>query len=175
MFSFMQAQALDQDAPHGSSRAIIRRDAADGKPELVELRWGLRPSERGGRPFRFIRSEGKVFPSHRCLIPASEFHVTRDDRRFRFFLGEGNWFYLAGIWRPAQHDWPASFAILTVEACPEVAHYQERQGAIILRNRHLQWLDLSSPEDEQLVPLQPRLLDVEEISPSDTRQKMLTL
>jgi putative SOS response-associated peptidase YedK len=39
----------------------------------VELPWGLQPRERGGRPFTVVRAEGRTFPSHRCLVPASEF------------------------------------------------------------------------------------------------------
>lgn len=171
----MQAIAFDSNAPLGARRAIIRRDAADGKPELVELAWGLPPSEPAGRPFRFVRSEGRAFPSHRCLIPASEFHVTVGERRYRFSLEDRNWFYLAGIWRPATRDYPESYAILTVEANAEVARYQERQGALIRRNRHMQWLDLTLPEEEQLVTPPLRTFIVEELRDHGAIQPMLAI
>ena len=163
MFYAMRATAFDSDAPAGDRRCIIRRDAADGKPELVELAWGFEPSEPGGRPFRFVRSEGRQFPVNRCLVPASEFHVARAGRRYRFRLEDGNWFYLAGIWRPATPTWPEAYAVLTVPANPEVARYQDRQGAIIRRNRHMQWLDLTVPEEDQLVTPPARSFTVEEI------------
>lgn len=124
MFSSMIATAFDSDAPLGSRRAVIRYNAAE--LEMVELAWGLKPKAVDERPFRFVRSEGRAFPDHRCLVPASEFHVTTAKRRYRFALEDGNWFYLAGVWRPATREWPESYAILTVEANPEVARYQER-------------------------------------------------
>ena len=174
MFSLMQARPFESDAPDGALRAIIRRDPADGKPELVELAWGLAPAEPGQRPFRFLRAEGRAFPSHRCLIPASEFHVRARSRRYRFYREDGNWFYLAGVWRPPSRDWPESFAVLTVEANPEVARYQARQGAMIPRNRHLHWLDLTLPESELLVTPPARTFLVEQIG-DQMAQPMLAL
>ncbi len=170
----MHATPFESDAPVGARRAIIRRDPADGKPELIQLAWGLAPSEFGGRPFRFVRSEGRTFPSHRCLIPASEFHVRTNGRGYRFRRDDGNWFYLAGIWRAASRDWPTSFAVLTVEANPEVMRYQERQGAMIPRNRHMQWLDLTLPEADLLVTPPARTFSVEEIAQAGA-QPMLAL
>ena len=146
----MRATAFDPNAAVGSNRIVIRHDLTDGKPELVELAWGLEPSEPGGRPSRFLRSERKRFPVNRCLIPASEFHVNRGDRKYCFRLEDGNWFYLAGVWRPATRGWPEAYAILTVPANAEVAPYQDRQGAIIRRNRHMQWLDASIPDEDVL-------------------------
>jgi putative SOS response-associated peptidase YedK len=67
----MTAKAFDTDAPLDERRVIIRRSAGD--VEMVELPWGLQPRERGGRPFTVVRAEGRTFPSHRCLVPASEF------------------------------------------------------------------------------------------------------
>ena len=83
---------------------------------MVELRWGLRPWEPGGRSATLVRAEGRTFPSHRCLVPASEFLLSHRGRRYRFSLADGNWFYFAGFWRPAAPDWPEAYAILTTEA-----------------------------------------------------------
>ena len=171
----MQASPFESDAPLGARRAIIRRDPLDGKPELVELAWGLAPRGPDERPFRFVRSEGREFTTHRCLIPASEFHVAANNRRYRFRLEDGNWFYLAGIWRPATRDWPASYAVLTVPANPEVARYQDRQGALIRRNRHMPWLDLSLPEAEQMVTPPARTFIVEQIGQRGSAQPTLAL
>jgi putative SOS response-associated peptidase YedK len=157
----MQATAFDSNAPLGARRAVIRRYRDE--IEMVELAWGLKNRDPEERPFRFVRAEGRTFPSHRCLIPASEFHVTTDKRSYRFALEDGNFFYLAGIYRPATIDWPESYAILTIDANPDVARYQERQGAVLLRRQNMDWLDLRIPEADLLKPLSARSFDVEEI------------
>jgi len=169
----MQATAFDSNAPLGARRAIIRRYRDE--IELVELAWGLNPKDPEQRPFRFVRSEGRTFPSHRCLVPASEFHVTTDNKSYRFALADGNWFYLAGIYRPATIDWPESYAILTVEANPEVARYQERQGAVLLRRQNMEWLDATVPETEILQPLPARSFIVERMSGARAGQALLAL
>ena len=78
---------------------------------------------------------------------------------------DGNWFYLAGVWRPANPDWPLSFAVVTIEANPEVFFYQERQGAVLLRRQNMAWLDLTVPQEELLQPLPARSFAIEEIAP----------
>ncbi|KEQ54775.1 SOS response-associated peptidase family protein [Sphingobium chlorophenolicum] len=171
----MQATPFDSDAPDGTRRAIVRSDPADGKPELIELAWGLAPANPGEPPFRFVRSEDRAFPSHRCLVPATEFHVRAGRRRYRFFREDGNWFYLAGIWRPRKGEHPDAFAVLTVPANLEVARYQTRQGAMITRNRTMQWLDLTHPESDLLVTPPARTFLVEEIGRDAARQPMLAL
>lgn len=85
---------FDAEAPSGSMRAIIRYDPANGhEKEMVEAAWGSDPRFSAGISFRFVRSEGRAFPSHRCLIPASEFQMAaggqappRYARRRRSFL-----------------------------------------------------------------------------------------
>ncbi|MEA2913637.1 MAG: hypothetical protein QOJ15_5718 [Bradyrhizobium sp.] len=102
MFSFMKATTFDMDTPVDERRIIVRH--GDEGVEMVELPWGLRPKEPGERPFTLVRAEGRTFPSHRCLVPASEFRLTHKGRRLKFSLADGDWFYFAGIWRPASHD-----------------------------------------------------------------------
>jgi putative SOS response-associated peptidase YedK len=80
----MQASAFDSNAPLDARRAVIRRYRDE--IEMVELAWGLKPKDPEDRPFSFVRSEGRTFPSHRCLIPASEFHVTTQNKSYRFAL-----------------------------------------------------------------------------------------
>lgn len=125
MFSFMKATTFDMGAPHDELRIIVRY--GDEGVEMVELPWGLRPREPGGRPFNLVRAEGRTFPSHRCLVPALEFQLTHRGRRLNFSLADGDWFYFAGIWRPASHDWPEAYAVVTIEANGDVAPYQDRQ------------------------------------------------
>ena len=75
----MSAKVFHTDAPLGERRVIIRRH--DGDVEMVELPWGLRPRDGGPSAVNVIRSEGRTFPTHRCLVPASEFRR----RSFSFY------------------------------------------------------------------------------------------
>jgi putative SOS response-associated peptidase YedK len=154
----MKASAFDMDGPLDERRIIIR--CVDGGIEMVELPWGLKPREPGGRPFNLVRSEGRTFPSHRCLVPASEFRLVHRGRHLDFLLADSDWFYFAGIWRPATQDWPEAYAILTIEANPDVAPYQDRQMAVLRRQQRMAWLGLSCPPDELLRPLPRRTFRV---------------
>lgn len=99
--------------------------------------------------------------------------MTVGERRYKFALEDGNWFYLAE--RAASADWPQSFAILTVEANPEVARYQDRQGAVLLRRQRMNWLGGTVPQDELLQPLPARSFEVVELPGSGAAQQMLAL
>ena len=156
---------FDCDAPLGSRRAIIRRNPDNVQEvEMIEATWGSNPRFSGGASYRFVRSEGQSFPSQRCLIPVSEFHMAAGDKRYRVTLDGGNFFYLAGVWEPAMAEWPLCYRIITVAANPEVAPYQERHGAIIHRRQVMQWLDLTVPEVDLLETPAARTFRVDEIN-----------
>lgn len=155
----MKATIFDTDAPPDQRRIIVRH--GDEGVEMVELPWGLRPKEPGNLPFMLVRAEGRKFPSHRCLVPASEFLVSRHGQRYRFSLADGDWFYFAGIWQPASEGWPEAFAILTIEANADVAPYQDRQMAVLRRRQRMDWLDLSRPEQELFKPLRIGAFQIE--------------
>ncbi|QJR05409.1 hypothetical protein HH800_12280 [Sphingobium yanoikuyae] len=131
---------------------------------MVEATWGSDPRFSAGVTYRFARSEGQTFPSNRCLIPASEFHMTVGEKRYRVTLDGGNHFYLAAIWEPAMADWPLSYRVITVAANPDVARYQERHGAIIQRRQVMQWLDAQLPEADLLVTPAARTFITEDIT-----------
>lgn len=155
---------FDSEAPNGAMRAIIRYDPDNGhEKEMVEATWGSDPRFGAGISYRFVRSEGRTFPSHRCLIPASEFQMMVGDKRYRVTRDDGNYFYIAGVWEPAMADWPLAFKIITVAANPEVARYQERHGAIIERRQVMQWLDLTVAEESLLVTPPANSFIVEEV------------
>lgn len=147
----MSATVFDPDASLDERRVIIRRDGVD--VEMVELPWGLQPCEDGGRPFTVVRAEGRTFPTHRCLVPASEFRQRSHDKHYSFSLTDGDWFYFAGIWRPASRQWPESYAILTTTANDDVSPHHDRQMAVLRRDQRMDWLDLTVPENELLRPL----------------------
>jgi putative SOS response-associated peptidase YedK len=162
----MNPSPFESEAPLGSLRPIIRYKPDDtGKVEMISAAWGMQLGEDGSKPFRFLRAEGKQFRTHRCLVPASEFHVKNGDRRFRVTLEDGNFFYLAGVWQPPVGEGRTSFAIITIEANPDIFFYQERQGAVLLRRQNMAWLDLSEPQEAFLQPLPPRSFAIEEIAP----------
>lgn len=157
---------FDSEAPLGARRAIIRRNPDDlQEVEMVEATWGSNPRFSDGVKYRFARSEGNSFPSHRCLIPASEFHMAVGKKRYRVTLDGGNFFYLAGIWEPAMGDWPLCYRIVTVAANSEVAPYQDRHGAIIHRRDVMKWLDRTVPDRDLLVTPPARTFIVEEFDP----------
>lgn len=161
----MKASPFESEAPLGSRRAIIRRNPADVQEiEMIEAAWGMKLGDENAQPFKFIRSEGREFKSHRCLVPASEFHVRNGDRQFRVTLEDGNFFYLAGVWQPPILERNVSFSIITIEANPDVFLYQERQGAVLLRRQNMAWLDLTVPPEELLRPLPARSFDICEIA-----------
>ena len=147
----MKATAFDTDAPLDERRIIVRY--GDEGVEMVELPWGLRPKEPGNLPVMLARAEGRKFPSHRCIVPASEFLISRHGQRYRFSLTDGDWFYFAGVWRPATRDWPEAYAILTIEANDDVAPFHDRQMAVLRRDQRMAWLDRTCLEEELLRPL----------------------
>lgn len=100
-----------------------------------------------------VRAEGRTFPSHRCLVPASEFRHRRRGKAYSFALADGDWFYFAGIWRPATRDWPEAYAILTIAANADVAPCHDRQMAVLRREERMAWLDRTTPESDILRPL----------------------
>jgi len=179
MFLIMDSPTpFDSDAPLGTRRAIIRRNPDDASEiEMVEAAWGSNPRFADGVSYRFVRSEGQTFLANRCLIAASEFQLSVGDKRYRVMLDSGNHFYLAAIGEPAMHDWPLSYRIVTVSANPEVAHYQERHGAIIQRRQVMQWLDRTAPDADLLVTPPPRTFLIDEIMPGGRRpvQRALAL
>jgi putative SOS response-associated peptidase YedK len=177
MFLAMESPTpFDTDAPLGNRRAIIRRNPDDvDEIEMIEACWGSNPRFSGGASYRFIRAEGQLFPSHRCLIVASEFHMSVGGKQYRVTRDDGNFFYLAGIWEEPMGDWPVSYRVVTVAANPEVALHQDRQGAMIARWQRMHWLDGTKPEAELLVTPHAGTFFVEEIGAPRSRQRSLAL
>lgn len=166
------ATPFDSDAVEGTLRPIIRyKPDGSGKKEVVNAHWGSNPRFSAGIEYRFVRSEGQSFPSQRCLIPASEFRMKVGKKDYRVMLDDGNFFYLAGVWEPAMVGWPLAFRIITVAANSEVAPYQDRHGAIILRRQVMDWLDGTMPEAELLATPPAHMFRVEEIGTGSRRRR----
>lgn len=164
------------DAAYGATFHVIRlKTDGSGKQEMVSAHWGSNPRFSDGVEYRFVRSEGKTFPAHRCLLPASEFRMKVGSKDYRVVRDDGNHFYLACVWEPAMGDWPLAFRIITVAANPDVAHYQDRHGAMIERRHAMAWLTCAMPEDELLVTPPAHMFFVEELGKPRSKQAALAL
>lgn len=81
------------------------------------------------------------------------FHGDPNNKAYSFSLADGDWFYFAGVWRPATRDWPEAYAILTIEANDDVAPFHDRQMAVLRRDQRMVWLDRTGLDEELLRPL----------------------
>lgn len=129
----------------------------DGAPRQVELRWGLRPFEPGGRSFSLLRAEDRII-GNRCVLPLTEFYLRPgsapgNKRRRVEWAGTQRIFCAAGTWQPATDDWPASFAALTIEAYPDIAPFQDRHMAIVRQEDWKDWLEGGVAAERILRPL----------------------
>jgi putative SOS response-associated peptidase YedK len=144
---------------------ILRR--AGNSLELVQLRWGLGPGRPKAGPVINFRSEGRRFPSGRCLVPASHFYEFTGAKppksKWRFTKAGEDWFCFAGLWRPATGETPEAFTLLTTAPGPDVVPIHERQMVVLERADWLAWLDLSRPEAELLRALPAGSLHVEQV------------
>ncbi|MGA9866561.1 MAG: SOS response-associated peptidase [Acetobacteraceae bacterium] len=116
---------------------------APGGVELVQLPWGLAPSNPKARAVINMRSEGRSFARGRCLVPAShyyEFTGTKSPKtRWRFTRAGADWFCFSGLLGPGKDD--QAFTLLTVDAGPDVAPYHNRQPVVLDRDAWATWLD----------------------------------
>lgn len=143
---------------------VIRR--VDGVNEFAELRWGFPPGRPKGGPIINFRSEGRLFPHGRCLVPASHFYEFTGSRspksKWKFTKTGESWFCFAGLWRPMPEGGNA-FTLLTTAPGPDVAGIHDRQMVVLDRSDWAAWLDLSRPESELLRACPAGTLHVEQI------------
>jgi putative SOS response-associated peptidase YedK len=149
---------------------IVRAAAGDpGGYGLVVRRWSWPGT--GGKPVYNFRSDGREFPSGRCLIVADgfyEFTTPADPRQKR----KDRWLFtsrneplvgIAGLVRDVPGIGQA-FTMLTTPPGSDVAPYHQRQVAVLPSADWRAWLDHSSPAGEVLKPLPAGTLQVEQVS-----------
>ena len=134
--------------------APVIRAGPKGRPELVQLRWSW-PGP-GGKPVYNFRSDGRRFPSGRCLIPADGFYEFTDPEppapkrarktKWLFTLAGEPWFCIAGLIRSGAADGGDAWAMLTTEPGSDVATYHARQVVVLGPGDWAQWLDGPEPE-----------------------------
>lgn len=125
----------------------------DGRDRAATMRWGFEPIEPGSRPVSLIRSE-KWMLERPCLVMANEFGLKIENKvKYRAKLvTDKKFFCLAGMWRPATRTWPASFAVFTVEAYPDIEPYKERHVAVLRPEDWFAWLMKAKPLEEVIRP-----------------------
>ena len=142
-----------------------------GEPEagdLVQRRWSW-PGPNG-KPVYNFRSDGREFPSGRCLIVADgfyEFTEPNDKKKKRkdkwlFTKRSEPWFCIAGIWRIDKAIGEA-FTMLTLPPGPDIKPYHDRQIAILERTDWAAWLDVSVSAKAILKPLAAGSLAVAQV------------
>jgi len=138
---------------------IVR--AAVGEPaafDLVVRRWSWPGSN--GKPVYNFRSDGREFPTGRCLIVADGFYEfttpadPKQKRKDRWLFTSANepMLGIAGLIR----DVPGlgqAFTMLTTEPGPDIAPYHQRQVAVLHAADWRAWLDHSAADRELLSPL----------------------
>jgi putative SOS response-associated peptidase YedK len=127
--------------------------------ELKQLRWGFQ--QPGRPPVINFRSEGRRFPTGRCLILADGFYEFTGSKypktKWLFTPSDGSeLFAIAGLVREDR------FTMLTCEPGPDVAPYHNRQIVILPKSDWAAWL--SPGEQPPFGPLPAGSLKVEQVS-----------
>lgn len=139
-----------------SDTAPIVRSAEGerGVGELVNRRWSW--PGKNGRPVYNFRSEGREFPSGRCLILADGlFEFTEPQpgekrkTKWLFTLKDHDWFCIAGMWL-AHPDIGEAFTMLTLEPGEDIAPFHRRQIVPLPHDLWADWLDADVPAGEVL-------------------------
>jgi putative SOS response-associated peptidase YedK len=146
--------------PRDSIRPTEPAPVLVGAPEgaeLKQLRWGF-VQPKGG-PLINFRSDGRRFPTGRCLIPADGFYEFTGDKapksKWLFTATDNDLFCIAGLVRDDR------FTMLTTEPGPDIAPYHNRQIVILPRPQWAAWL---GPSPEIVIPTLPAgSLKVEQI------------
>jgi putative SOS response-associated peptidase YedK len=130
-----------------------------GGARLAELRWGFPNPGKGGPVINF-RSEGRRFPSGRCLVPADGFFEFTGQKapksKWLFEPAEGRFLAIAGLVRDER------FTLLTCAPGPDIAPYHDRQIAILPPQHWAAWLDVGQ-DQPPIAPLPAGSLKVTQV------------
>ena len=160
IFAAMQMPlALPEGAPNLTPRdvaitdpgVIVRASEAGSGFDLVVRRWSW-PGPHG-KPVYNFRSDGRDFPSGRCLILTDGFYEfttptdPKQKRKDRWLFTDpgGGMIGIAGLVRPdpgepGKREAGEAFTMLTTEPGPDVAPYHLRQVALIAPDKWAKWL-----------------------------------
>ena len=144
-----------RDVRISENAPVVRFNRDKGVAELVERRWSW-PGPTG-KPVFNMRSDGREFSRHRCLVLADsfyEFTMAADPKQKRkdcwAFRPAGE-FAIAGLLRDDPKVGEA-FTLLTVPPGSDIANYHNRQIALLDPAQWRAWLDGSAKSVEVLQP-----------------------
>src|SRR6185503_1672743 len=118
------------------------------------LRWGFAPAQGRGGPVINFRSDGRRFPSGRCLVPIDGFYeftgAKSPKSKWLFTAADPalgtDFFCVAGLMRDDR------FTMLTRPPGTDIAPYHDRQIVILPRAQWAAWLS-RDPETPPIAPL----------------------
>ena len=140
-----------RDSIRPTDPAPILVGSAEGA-ELRQLRWGF--VQPGRPPVINFRSDGRRFPSGRCLVPIDGFYeftgAKSPKSKWLFTAADPalgtDFFCVAGLMRDDR------FTMLTRPPGPDIAPYHDRQIVILPRDQWAAWLS-RDPETPPIAPL----------------------
>lgn len=152
-----------EDIRIGDTAPVVRRSG--GGVALEMMKWAWKGPQ--GRPVFNFRSDDRSFGSSlRCVVPADGFYEFTDalpgekrKTKWLFTLKGGAAFWIAGIIRDG------AFALLTTVPGPDIEPYHDRQIVLLEPGRALEWLDLTTPQEQLLQPLPAGRLAVARVFP----------
>jgi putative SOS response-associated peptidase YedK len=155
-----------------TQQVVVVREVADGKRELVEMRWGLvRPADSWppvGAPLFNARSETaaekpafrEAIRARRCLVPADGFYEWKaaDRGRQPFYIHRPDEALLAfaGLWEERldpQGRPLTSCTILTTDANALLRPLHDRMPVLVGPADYDAWLDPANTDPESIRPL----------------------
>lgn len=138
------AEPTDRVRP--TDPALLVRGAEDGTATLTSVRWGLPPTAPKRPLLINLRSEGRSLTSGRALVPASWFYEYTGTKypktQWTIAPVSPDLLTLAALWRPTPEG--PRFALLTVDAGPDIVATHDRQPAVVTPDDWRAWLDEAS-------------------------------
>ncbi|WP_396593938.1 SOS response-associated peptidase [Brevundimonas sp. R86498] len=123
--------------------ALLVRGTADGEASLTSVRWGWPPAAPKRPLLINLRSEGRSLTTGRALVPASWFYEYTGSKypKTQWTIAPAGPYLLtlAALWKPTPEG--PRFALLTVDAGPDIAATHDRQPAVVAPADWSAWLD----------------------------------
>jgi len=135
------AEPTDRVRP--TDPALLIRGTPDGRAALTSVRWGLPPTAPKRPLLINLRSEGRSFTNGRALVPASwfyEFTGTKYPKTRWTIAPTGSDVLTFAAWYKPTPEGPR-FALLTVDAGPDIVATHDRQPAVVAPQDWAAWLD----------------------------------
>lgn len=134
------AEPTDRVRP--TDPALLVRGSAKGEATLTTVRWGWPPTAPRRPLLINLRSEGRSLTG-RALVPASGFYEYTGTKypktQWTIAPVAADVLIFAALWKPTAEG--PRFALLTVDAGPDIASTHDRQPAVVAPEHWAAWLD----------------------------------